>query len=311
MSETSHTSKRFSQWAWFVVGYLLLVILWGAWVRITHSGAGCGNHWPTCHGELIPHIPGKKTMIEYIHRITSGLSLPLVLGMLIAAWKKFPKGHLVRTAYVGTLIFLLSESALGAGLVKFDLVANNTSVARAITASLHLVNTFALTAFAALAARWSQGHRHLQWNFKERFSRFLLPALLAVVISSMAGAVTALGDTLFPIKLGEVFHHTASTHFLVQLRILHPILAVLTGVYLLIILPILQESHPELKLLKAAQHAVMTQLALGGLNIFLGAPGWMQIIHLLMALIVTLLVLFCWIHSQETASDSSIPNSQA
>lgn len=292
--------EAFSRFAWAIVFYLVLVILWGAWVRISHSGAGCGNHWPTCNGEIIPQIPGKKTLTEYIHRLTSGLSLPLVLVMLGWAFKRFPKGHGVRLASVGTLVFLLSEAALGAGLVKFELVADDTSVARAITASLHLINTFTLSAFAALAAWWSQRGYQMDWQFNRPASRWLLPGLAGILLSCMAGAVTALGDTLFPTSLAQhLASHPASGHFLVQLRILHPILAVATAVYLIFVLQALPENHPELK---GAHHLTATlvfQLGLGMVNILLGAPAWMQLAHLTTALVVWLGCLFFWLQTQE------------
>lgn len=286
-------SRAFTRFAWLIVAYLVLVILWGAWVRITGSGAGCGNHWPTCNGEVLPIAPGAKTLVEFTHRLTSGLSLPLVLVMLVWGFKRFPRGHGVRWASIGTLVFLLSEAALGAGLVKFELVADNTSVARAVTASLHLINTFALSAFAALVAWWSKRDYHIKWDFKSRVSRWLIPGGIGLMLTAMSGAVTALGDTLFPTTLGA---HTASDHFLVQLRIVHPILAVATGLYLLLALQILGERLKGGGLLTGL---ILTQLLLGAMNVLLSAPGWMQLVHLAMALAVWLTTLLVWVCSQE------------
>lgn len=292
-------SKAFTRFAWMIVAYLVLVILWGAWVRISGSGAGCGNHWPTCNGQVLPIAPGAKTLVEFTHRLTSGLSLPLVLVMLGWGFKRFPKGHGVRLACVGTLVFLLSEAALGAGLVKFELVADNTSVARAITASLHLINTFTLSAFAALVAWWSQRGYHLRWNLRSTASRWLLPGLAALVLTAMSGAITALGDTLFPTTLGA---HTVSDHFLVQLRIVHPILAVLTGLYLLLAAQILGE---KLRGGAILTYLVIAQLLIGGLNVLLSAPGWMQLVHLAMALVVWLTTLLCWVTAQEVQATAA------
>ena len=49
--------SRFSLFAWSILAYNLAVILWGAYVRATGSGAGCGNHWPDCDGAMIPRSP--------------------------------------------------------------------------------------------------------------------------------------------------------------------------------------------------------------------------------------------------------------
>ncbi len=47
----------FSRYAWGVLLWNVLVALWGAYVRATGSGAGCGSHWPTCNGEILPRAP--------------------------------------------------------------------------------------------------------------------------------------------------------------------------------------------------------------------------------------------------------------
>lgn len=307
------SSSRFTRYAWFVLGYLVLVILWGAWVRISGSGAGCGAHWPTCNGVVVPLNPTLETLIEYTHRLTSGLSLPFVFVLVAWAFKRFPAGAGVRGATLGTLFFLLTEAALGAGLVKFELVAGDTSVARAITASFHLINTFALGAFSALAAWWSLP-QHRGQDFKPRLksqgTAWLGPAFVALILTSMSGAITALGDTLFPTSVfteqGLVAHVaeqvSATTHFLVQLRIVHPIVAVLTSVYLLFALPQIQgfDGHRQW-----ASGLVVTQVAFGFLNILLAAPAWMQLVHLLMALGVWLSVFLLWVRTQSPEEKSA------
>ncbi|HYE73361.1 MAG TPA: COX15/CtaA family protein, partial [Blastocatellia bacterium] len=133
--------SRFSIYAWSVVAYNIAVIIWGAFVRATGSGAGCGRHWPLCNGEVIPRSAQLETIIEFIHRTTSGLAGILVIILLIWAFRKFPKGHLVRWAATFSLIFIITEGLVGAGLVLLRLVAGNQSVARAFWASAHLTNT--------------------------------------------------------------------------------------------------------------------------------------------------------------------------
>lgn len=305
--------QRFSRFAWFNLFYLVLVILWGAWVRISKSGNGCGAHWPNCNGEIIPLNPSLKTLIEFAHRLSSGLSIPIVLILLFWSLKLFPKGNWVRKVAGGTLFFLLAEAALGAALVKFELVGENASVARAIMASLHLVNTFSLSAMAALTAWWST--RPQQFQFRGPSSRWLLPALGALVLTSMMGAVTALGDTLFPttifVKQGLIAHLrdnlSATTHFLVQLRIVHPIIAVMTAGYLLLAVQVVHEQvyvraqdkaspakgeHPGAFWLTSL---VVVQVLLGGINIVLAAPAWVQLLHLLMAVTIWLATLLYWV----------------
>jgi len=292
-------SRRFTRYAWSVVLFLLLVILWGAWVRISGAGAGCGNHWPTCNGQVLPIAPNTKTLIEFTHRLTSGLCLPMVLFMLGWAWHRFPKGHGVRQASLITLVFLISEAALGAGLVKFELVADNASVARAITAALHLINTFTLAGAATLAAWWSQQPEPHPWKTASQLKWALVIGLGLLVFSSMSGAVTALGDTLFPTSIfvegGLVARLkedlSSSTHFLVQLRLIHPILAVGTAFYLLFLSFGIRAEHETGQRVSLGWSLTLLmglQLFAGFSNIVLGAPGWLQILHLLLALCIVL-----------------------
>ena len=136
----------------FLLAYNLAVIVWGAYVRASGSGAGCGSHWPSCNGEVVPLRPSAATLVEYSHRVSSGLVLVLVAALVVWAFRAAPKGHPVRRGAVLSLIFTLSEAAVGAGLVLFKLVAHDESLARALAISTHLLNTLLLLAALTLAA---------------------------------------------------------------------------------------------------------------------------------------------------------------
>lgn len=304
-------SPHFQRFAWIFVAYLLFVILFGAWVRIAGAGAGCGNHWPTCNGDVIPQAPEAKTVIEFTHRVSSGLCGLLVL--ILVGWARRIDRRLFYAA-LATLFFILVESFIGAVLVKKELVAGDTSLSRAIVISLHLVNTMLLTAAAATVAWWAGRVGPDSTPSKAGTRRFtaskgLVAAVLAVlVITSVTGAVTALGDTLFPKQpaldgglLASVRGDlTVSQHFLVRLRILHPMVAVFSAMVILAVSAGLRlrakafgDPHEALKairLLKSWQHTVLLQVAIGVANIMLAAPGWMQIIHLLIAQSLWILV---------------------
>ena len=116
---------RFAKYAWAVLAYNVGVVLWGADVRATGSGAGCGNHWPLCGNVVIPQSPALATMIEFSHRVTSGLTLVFVAGLLLWAWRAYPKGHAVRLGAGLAVGFTITEALVGAGLVLFQLVAQN------------------------------------------------------------------------------------------------------------------------------------------------------------------------------------------
>ena len=276
---------RFTLAAWLFLGYLVAVILFGAWVRISHSGDGCGSNWPTCHGEVVPTDPTAATLIEFTHRVTSGLCGVFGLALLAWAWVRFRWGPVTRAVAL-TLLFVVFEGAIGAGLVLAELVADDDSAARAVVIALHLTNTLALTAFASLAA-WRAG-QDWQPSFMGRRRLAFAAALVLVVLAAMSGAVTALGDTLFPreVTVGEGLlaeirdDLSASNHFLVRLRVLHPVVAVIAAAYLIWLLN--GESETNLWA-RAAMYLVAAEVAVGFFNIGLSAPGWLQIVHLLAA----------------------------
>ena len=287
------SAGRFIAFAWFVLAYNMGVILFGAWVRITGSGAGCGQHWPTCHGDVVPRPEQTETMIEFTHRATSGIALLLVIGLLVWAVRRFPKGHEARRGAWMSMIFIIIEALLGAGLVLFGLVEDNDSAARAIAMSLHLVNTMMLTfsmlytAWAATTDRPVRPDQHAGWF------RVLLLGAATILFVSMTGAVTALGDTVFPVEttgtmsLRERFGGAYSTHhFLGQLRVVHPFVAVAAGLFLATVGSAAASIGRRSGTTRAAflvVAAVILQLMIGVANVLLSAPGWLQIVHLLFA----------------------------
>src|SRR5215216_290908 len=109
--------NKFAKYAWFVLAYNVVVILWGVFLRASKSGDGCGQHWLTCGGELIPTAPQLKTVIEYSHRITSFLAFVAVLTLLIWTYRKFEKGNAIRKTALFSFIFVVTEALVGAGLV--------------------------------------------------------------------------------------------------------------------------------------------------------------------------------------------------
>ena len=280
--------KRFATFAWILVVYTVLVILWGAFVRASGSGAGCGAHWPTCQGDVIHRPQSIETMIELTHRLMSGVFGILVLGLLVWAFRAFPKGHLVRKTAVLTLFFTITESLLGAGLVLFELVAYNVSVARAFAAALHLVNTFLLLGFVTLTAWWGSGNPGIKLK-QGRLTWLLGIGLVAVMFLSAAGAITALGDTIFPSETlleGIQQDVDPAAHFLVRLRVWHPVLAIMSSVYLLYLAGYVMAERP-FPIVRQWGHItrviVVVQVLGGALNVILLAPVWMQMVHLLLA----------------------------
>lgn len=283
------TPAQFRKFAWFFVAYLLAVILFGAWVRISFSGDGCGSHWPTCQGEILPPSPSFKTLTEFIHRASSGLCGVLVL---VLVWGARKVGRSAFRASLATLFFLIVESLIGALLVKKGWVGTDASAARALVVSLHLANTLLLTASAATVAWLASPPPRLR--LRESRGGLVAAALAGMLVTNMSGAVTALGDTLFPTHPaadGALWARvrdglSPAQHFLVRLRIIHPALAVLTAAAVASLLLAYRKSGREDSLSKLANFGlglVAVQMVLGVSDVMLGAPAWLQLLHLLAA----------------------------
>src|SRR6267378_1178980 len=114
----------------------------GAYVRATGSGAGCGSHWPLCNGEFLPTTPQTQTVIEFTHRVTSGVSLVLVAILLIWCWRRTAKGNWPRYSAIAAAVLLFNEALLGALLVLVDHLGGlDRSPAHALFLCLHFGNT--------------------------------------------------------------------------------------------------------------------------------------------------------------------------
>ena len=274
-------NRRFASAAWFLLGYTVLVILWGGFVRATGAGAGCGSHWPLCNGELIPHSPRVDTLIELGHRLTSGLLGLLVLGLVVAAFRIYPRGHAVRKSAIWTLFFIAVESLLGAGLVTFEWVAANDSVERVYVMALHLVNTFLLLAALTLTAWHANVERRLVLSGPRLVP--LMLALAGILLVGSSGAVTALGDTLL-LAEGLTPDESPVLASLLATRLYHPTVAVVAA---LLVGWVAWREEPygrPLVMMLAAQ------LALGAANVYLKAPVWIQLAHLAVSDVIWVLL---------------------
>lgn len=286
--------SRFAPYAWTVLAYTVLVAVWGAFVRATGSGAGCGNHWPLCNGEVVPRARSVETLIELSHRATSGILGPLVLVLAIWAVRRFGWRHRVALAAVATFVLTAVEGLIGAGLVRFELVAANASVARGFVMAAHLVNTFLLLAALVLTAAWSASTGAPRLRRQGAAGWLLAGGLAALCVLGASGAVTALGDTLFPVaRMSEqaIEELPASAQALVRLRILHPFLAVVVAAYLLLMAAALRSLRPGRgveRLTWGLGALLAVELAAGLVNVALAAPVWLQLVHLGLAYLVWL-----------------------
>jgi heme A synthase len=281
------SASRLARFAWAVLAYNLLVILWGALVRATGSGAGCGAHWPLCDGQVVPRAPSAEQAIEYAHRATSGLALLAVVALASAAFRSRPAGHPVRRAAVWSTAFIVIEALLGAGLVLFELVAQNASAARAVAMAAHLVNTFLLLGALALTARAAADRPPPRLAGRPRTAAAWIATLALLAIAGASGAVAALGDTLFPARdLAHAIEQDLSptSHALLRLRLAHPALAALAAAAALALAGRWSLTAPDRRgAARAVVALTLAQVVVGVVNVALLAPVALQLVHLLLA----------------------------
>ncbi len=304
MGATSERRRQqgFGIFAWIVLAYNLPVILWGAYVRISFSGEGCGAHWPFCNGQVIPHKMTVPLAIEFIHRTMTGLDAIAVVAMCIWAFSLFPRRHPVRLFSALSLASMFVEVLLGAGLVLFRYVARDQSAGRAWYLSAHLANTMlllgAITIAAWLAYSGSSGVR------LREVPRLLLGALAVTLVVSVTGAVAALGDTLFPAaSLGAGLQADFSApSLMVRLRSVHPFVAVIGAGYLVWAASGVLRRQDAPGARTAATRVlglILFQLVAGAINLMLLAPVWMQLFHLFLSDVVWIAVILLTLEASQ------------
>ncbi|MEX1125798.1 MAG: COX15/CtaA family protein [Acidimicrobiia bacterium] len=270
---------RIARLAWFTLVFNVGVILMGALVRSTGSGAGCGRSWPVCQGEVLPELEG-ATAIEFAHRAASGVALLLVITLALLVWRQVPVGQPARRGALYSVVSIVGEALIGAVIVLAEWVADDSSVARVFAVPLHLVNTLFLLAALTLTAFWLSGGRRLSPSSNPNVWRWVLAGGVAIVLLAATGAVTALADTLFP-KDGTGQVGSSETHFLTDLRMVHPLLAILAASIGWWVSGRIEGSRSAAA--KALPVLVGAMILTGSLNILLGVPVWMQLVHLSLA----------------------------
>jgi len=282
--------SKFARYAWFVLAYNIVVILWGVFLRASKSGDGCGQHWLTCNGEIIPSAPELKTVIEFSHRMTSGLAFVAVLILLVWAFRKFAKGSPVRKTALVSFVFIITEALVGAGLVLTGNTAETLTASRPFWMTGHLVNTFVLLAFLTLTAWFACGGKSLNLKAQPKVLLFLFLAILGIFFIGMSGSVAALSSMLFPsttLAEGWAKDFSETSHVLLRLRLSHPILSISIGVFLIFTAGWFKSKARENFSINRWANTltilILIQFASGALTLLTLAPIVMQLVHLLLA----------------------------
>jgi cytochrome c oxidase assembly protein subunit 15 len=261
----------------------VLVILWGAVVRATGSGAGCGDRWPLCNGDFFPHHPRLATVIEFAHRSMTGVCTFLVIGLVAWTFYATKRGDRARRAVIASVVLLVTEALLGAVLVLGGYVQNNVSTARVVMQSVHFTNTLLLLGSLALTAWWlgesAGGERSVPTGSGRSLVGAAWLAVVATIVVGATGSLAALADTLFPspsLRVAFTSDFAANSPLLVRMRWMHPAAAVV-GLCCVLWLALQVRS----RLSWGVVGLLGLQFVLGVGDVLLLAPTWMQILHLL------------------------------
>ena len=284
----TESQRRYRFLAWSVLVFNVLVILGGAIVRATGSGDGCGASWPTCTDRIFPSNPGVETVIEFSHRITSALAILGVLALYVLARRLYPNGHWVRRAAGVSIILMVVESLLGASLVIFGWVDQDASIGRMIVVPLHLANTYLLLGALTLTAWWASGNPVPSETVDGPTRRELVFGAGGLLLVGAMGALNALSDTLYPTDSflsGLQQEISADAPWLVQLRVLHPIVAIAVGfgVAYLVMRRSATASERTKRISAIIIGLVVVQFFAGLVNVMLATPLETQVVHLAFA----------------------------
>ena len=288
MPFSTEKASSVARFAWATLCFNVAVVLWGAYVRATGSGAGCGNKWPNCGGSVLGTSANAQTIIEFTHRMTSGVALLMVAALALWCWRATSKGNWARYSAILATAFLANEALLGAALVLLGRVAGDQSAMRVLFLCLPFGNTLLLLAMLALTAAWLQGGTGtFRLIHKRAEVRAVVVGLLAVLTIGMTGTVAALSDTLFPapsLRASILRDFSSDSPGLLHFRLLHPLLAVIAGIY--VIWVVLKKTSRQIGQSRASMALIIllfAQVGIGMLNVLTLASVWLQILHLLVA----------------------------
>ena len=290
---TATHHRLLPRFAWFAVFYNVLVTIWGAWVRASGSGAGCGNHWPLCNGQVIPVSPSFHTIIEFTHRMMTVSLTVAIIALVVWTFRATVKGHAARAFAIASIIFLFIEALLGALLVKLGYVTDNQSAGRMAMLAIHFSNTLLLAAAITLTARFLSAEGR-KWAGLHRVPGFgwAVAGLAATIGVGVSGSMAALGDTLFPaasLQAAYAQDFTAGSPWLLRLRLVHPVSALMAALFVIWLLRRSRHTGVTVsglhssasRLARIVLGLLAVQFALGIADVLLLAPAWMQLLHLL------------------------------
>jgi protoheme IX farnesyltransferase len=279
-------NKNFASFAWFTLFYNLLVVGWGVYLRAMKYGDGCGSNWPLCNGPKDPLRGPVATLIESSHRISTELAGLIAVGLVIYAARAFGKGHLAKKFTGVALLFTIVEALVGRHLVVKGLVTSNDTLERAFWMGAHVLSTFMLVGAIAMAALSASNIRPIKLKAQGTAGWLLTFGFVGTMLLGVSGAISAFGHQVRPDVAGLSEMMKPSAFWASKLAVAHPVGSASIGLYLLLMCGLIQHLRPDPFVKNSARLLIgilVTQMAIGGLNIFLKAPVTLQMMHLVLA----------------------------
>jgi cytochrome c oxidase assembly protein subunit 15 len=262
LGDLNMATKRFRVLAIAAFIGMLLVLLGGALVTNTESGRGCGDDWPLCHGKFIPAYT-LESMIEYMHRLTSGIVGLLVVATVIAVLLKYRKN---KAAYrepmfysAGALLFTIIQALMGAAAV----IWYQSPPVMAIHFGISLIAVAFTLLLVIWAYRAKQGVPPVYAVPKSVFSRVLAFGIYMYVVVYLGAFLrhtdSGGGCLDWPLCNGQVIPEMGGAAGLV---FIHRVAALILGISLVLLyLYIRKATNPDAGLTKAAGWAVVLVFA--------------------------------------------------
>jgi heme A synthase len=167
-------------------------IVFGAIVRITGSGLGCGDHWPQCHGYWFPPFTRMDLVIEVMHRyLAFGLSVTIA-GLLLLAFsrRRVPgvsgRGGVLRPIALAAVL-VVTAAVFGGVVVKLELRNKYVIVVHLAIA----ISTLASLAMAAIRAGGLGGAQAIPGTASPRVWRSARAAAVMAFVAVVLGGLTA------------------------------------------------------------------------------------------------------------------------
>ncbi len=270
-----------------------LLSVQGSLLRARGGVSDCVAHWLFCNLAPLANGHSSTQLLDGGHRLLSLICLMALLWLMRRAWKERQANPgLWYGSSISLGLFVLA-SVLGVYTVASGLTTD-VSLARGILLALHLLNSALLISALCISLAYAK-QRGLTWPEFDRDSSLGLVMMLGfavLLLLSFSGALTAMGNTL------EINGQQTDSAMLLRLRMLHPIIGLGAGMFLLVSLGFIRYLKPipqARPYLQALLLILFVQALIGTGNLtFLGSVA-LQLLHSSLALgSFGLLSVFCF-----------------